>query len=199
MYQIIGKLDTRAFRVLWMLEELGEPYEWIKAGPRSEEAREHSLSGKVPILLVDDTPITDSVAIIQYLADRHERFTAPAGTLDRARQDGFTHLLNDEFDSVLWTAARHSFVLPEDKRVPDVKESLRWEFARSVDRLAAMLGDKPFLMGDEMTVPDILATHCANWARGAKFPLENALFNDYVKRMRARDAFRRVVALGKEG
>ncbi len=53
MYEVIGKIDTRAFRVLWMLEELGQPYEWTKAGPRSAEVMEHNPSGKVPVLLVD--------------------------------------------------------------------------------------------------------------------------------------------------
>ena len=48
-----------------------------------------------------------------------------------------------------------------------------------------------------MTVPDILATHCGNWAYNAKFPLENEGFNAYLKRMRARPAFQRVRALAR--
>ena len=37
MYKVIGSVKTRAFRVIWMLEELGEPYELIAAAPRSDE------------------------------------------------------------------------------------------------------------------------------------------------------------------
>ena len=53
----------------------------------------------------------------------------------------------DEIDALLWTAARHSFVLPADKRVPDVKDSLKWEFARNLDRITDQISG-PFLMGD---------------------------------------------------
>jgi glutathione S-transferase len=104
--------------------------------------------------------------------------------------------VNDELDGTLWTAARHTFILPEEKRVPGVKDSLKWEFRRSVDELMRRMGAGPFLMGDRMTVPDILAAHCANWAFAAKFPLENEKFNAYAKRMRDREAFKRVRALG---
>ncbi|MBL6427545.1 MAG: glutathione S-transferase family protein [Maritimibacter sp.] len=197
MYEVIGKIDTRAFRVLWMLEELGQPYEWTKAGPRSAEVMAHNPSGKVPVLLVDGEPVNDSVAIMQYLADRHGAFTHPAGTLERARQDAITNFLIDDFDALLWMGARHVFVLPEEHRMPEIRSSLKWEFAGAVERCANILGDKAFLTGDEMTVPDILAAHCANWAFSAKFPLENDKFNAYVKRMRDRDAFKRVAALAK--
>jgi glutathione S-transferase len=195
MYTVYGSLDTRTFRVLWMLEELGVPYDHVKAAPRSDETRAVNPAGKVPVLIADGITLTDSVAIMTFLADRHGRFTHPCGTTDRARQDGFTHFINDELDAVLWTAARHSFVLPQDKRVPAVKDSLKWEFERSVTELMRRMGDGPFLMGGEMTLPDILAAHCGNWAFGAKFPLTNEAFNAYVKRMRSRDAFQRVKAL----
>ncbi|MZR15103.1 glutathione S-transferase [Maritimibacter sp. DP07] len=197
MYTVIGKLDTRAFRVLWMLEEIGQHYDWIKAGPRSPEVTQHNRSGKVPVMLVDGEPITDSVAIMEFLADRHGALTYAAGTIERARQDAITNFLIDEMDALLWMGARHVFVLPEERRMPEIRDSLKWEFAQSVDRCAAMLGDQPFLTGDTMTVPDILAAHCASWAHAAKYPLENEVFNAFAKRMRGRDAFRRTAALAK--
>lgn len=194
MYKVVGNATSRAWRVLWMLEELGQPFEHIRAAPASDEAREFNPAGKVPVLVVDDIPLTDSAAILSFLADRHHAFTYPCGTIERARQDGFTHFINDELDATLWAAARHSFMLPEERRVPEVKDSLKWEFARSIDELMRRMGNGPFLMGEEMTVPDILATHCGNWAFAAKFPLENEAFNAYVKRMRARPAFQQVKA-----
>lgn len=195
MYQVYGTLATRTFRVLWMLEELGLPYQHHKTPPRSAEVVAQNPGGKVPVLVVEGQALTDSSAIMQFLADRHGALTYPCGSIERARQDGFTHFINDELDATLWTAARHSFVLPEDKRVPEVKEPLKWEFERSVHELARRMGEGPFLMGDDMTLPDILAAHCANWAFAAKFPLTNDAFNAYAKRMRERPAFQRVKAL----
>lgn len=195
MFTVYGKIQTRTFRVLWLLEELGLPYEHVPSAPQSDTTRALNPAGKVPVLIADGTALTDSVAIMAFLADRHGGFTYPCGSLERARQDGFTHFINDELDATLWTAARHSFILPPDKRVPEVKPSLKWEFSRSVDELMRRMGAGPFLMGEAMTFADILAAHCGNWAFAAKFPLENEAFNAYVKRLRARDAYQRVKAL----
>ncbi|WP_421702089.1 glutathione S-transferase family protein [Aliiroseovarius sp.] len=193
-YTLIGTKTTRSLRVLWALEELGLDYTHLPERPHSDTVRGHNLPGKVPVLLVDDVALTDSTAILHYLADKHGALTYPAGTLERARQDGMTQFLLDELDAVLWTAARHSFILPEDKRVPAVKDSLRWEFARSVDELMRRKGDAPFLAGDRFTVADIIATHCANWAASAKFPLENGAFNTHCDAMRTRTAYIRARA-----
>lgn len=194
MYTVIGTVNSRALRVLWALEELEQPYELTVAPPRSEVARAHNPSGKIPALLVDGTILTDSTAIVTYLADRYGALTQPAGTLARAQQDALTHKILDEMDAVLWTAARHSFILPEEHRVPEVKESLKWEFARTCTEIADRLGDGPFLCGEAMTVPDILLTHCIGWAMSAKFPIHEDRLTAYARRMRDRPAYQRAVS-----
>ncbi|WP_135501041.1 glutathione S-transferase family protein [Roseovarius aestuariivivens] len=194
MYQLIGTRASRAFRVLWLLEELGAEYEHVPASPRSAEARAVNPSGKVPALRDGDTVIPDSTAIMTYLADRHAALTFPAGTPDRARQDALTHQILDDVDAVLWTAARHSFVLPEEHRVPEVKTSLKWEYTNNIRRLSEQLQD-PFLMGDTMTIPDIILTHCLGWASRAGFPEPDAHLSDYAARLSSREAFQRAAAL----
>lgn len=187
MYTVLGAPRTRTFRVLWLLEELGQPFEHLPAAPNSDQVRAHNGTGKVPVLIDGDAAISDSTAILTYLTDKHGQFTAAPGTLARARQDSLTHFLLDEFDAILWTAARHSFVLPEDQRLPEIKTSLKWEYARSLTRLADRLTG-PCLMGDDFTLPDILATHCLSWGIGAKFPAPEGALADYYARMRARPA-----------
>ncbi|MCE5973251.1 glutathione S-transferase family protein [Sinirhodobacter sp. WL0062] len=194
MYTVIGPVASRALRVLWMLEELGQSYEHIKAAPRSEGVVAFNPAGKVPVLIVDGTPVTDSTAIIQFLADRHGAMTHPAGTLARARQDSLTQFLLDEFDAALWMAARHSFILPEELRLSGIKNTLRWEFERSQHVLVQRMGEGDFVMGDEMTVPDIILSHCLSWALAAKFPIVEHRLTDYLDRMRARPAYKRALA-----
>lgn len=191
-YKIIGSSQSRTFRVLWMLEELGLPYEHLPAAPRSTEVMAVNPSGKIPVLMDGDQPLTDSTAILQYLADRHGRFTHPAGTLARAQQDSMTQFLLDEFDAALWMAARHSFVLPEELRHAAIKDSLRWELARSQKVLVAKMKDGPFVAGAEMTVPDIILAHCGMWAEIAKFPIVEPQLKSYLKQMRNRPAFLRL-------
>ncbi|MFV0359545.1 glutathione S-transferase family protein [Tropicimonas sp.] len=194
MYTVIGSVDSRALRVLWMLEELGAEYQHVAAAPRSDDVIAFNPAGKVPVLVVDDTPVTDSTAILAYLADRHRRLTFAAGTLDRARQDSMTQFLLDEFDAALWMAARHSFVLPEELRAASIKKSLKWEFTRSQRVLASRMADGPYLMGAEMTVPDIILTHCGDWARAARFPITEPRLADYLTRMSRRPALLRALS-----
>ncbi|MFC0200849.1 glutathione S-transferase family protein [Paracoccus rhizosphaerae] len=194
MYRVIGTAKSRSFRVLWMLEELGQPYEHIPANPRSEGVAQFNPAGKVPVLIDDGTPITDSTAILTYLADRHGGLTHPAGTLDRARQDSLTQFLLDEFDAALWLAARHSFILPEELRLSAIKNTLRWEFEASQRTLVHRMGEGPFLMGEVMTVPDIILAHCLDWALIARFPVVETRLSEYLDRMRQRPAYRRAAA-----
>lgn len=189
MYTVVGTTKSRAFRVMWMLEELGQDYEVIAAAPRSDEARQFNPSGKVPALKDGEEVLTDSVAIMQYLADKHGALTAPAGTPDRARQDAMLFWVIDEFDAILWAAAKHSFIFPKEARVPAIKDSLKAEFARSAKDLAERL-DGPFLMGDAITVPDLLAVHCLNWSIGAGFDPVDDTLAEWASGIRKRDAFK---------
>lgn len=195
MYKIIGFPQTRAMRVMWLMEELGEPYELDPAPPQSETIRAVNPSGKVPVLVDGDLVVSDSIAICTYLADKHGKFTFPAGTPERARQDSFTQFGVDELEGPLWTASKNSFILPEDIRVPAIKPVCKFEFARSLKILEQRLGDGPYVMGDAFTVADIIIGHCASWAVFAKFdlPSEGPLY-DYFKRLRARDGYKAMTA-----
>jgi glutathione S-transferase len=190
MYTLIGSPMTRAFRVLWTLEELAQDYELLPVAPRSKEINKLNPSGKVPALLVDDEVLLDSLAICQYLADKHGAMTYAAGTIERAHQDSWSQFAMDELDSILWTAAKHRFVLPEQLRLADVREVSKFEIDKSLKTLETRLGDKEFVMGDQFTIPDMLICHCANWIEfGKKWPLPEGPVKAYISRLRRRPAF----------
>ena len=190
MYKIIGFPRTRAMRVMWLLEELGEPYEIDPAMPQSETARALNPSGKVPLLVDGESVISESVAICTYLADKHGKFTFPAGTVERAKQDSFTQFGVDVLEGALWTAAKNTFILPEDVRIPEIKTVCQMEFQRGLDTLQQRLGEGPHVMGETFTIADIIIGHCSGWAVAAKFdlPKEGPVY-DYFKRLRQRPAF----------
>jgi glutathione S-transferase len=193
MYEVFGTVESRAFRVMWALEELGQPYKLTYAKPRSPALTEVYPKGKIPALRVGEDVIGDSTAIMTYLGDVHSGLLAAAGTIERAKQDGIVQAIIDELDAVLWTAARHSFVLPEEQRVPEVKPALKWEFNRNISRMADQI-TTPFAAGDTFTIADILLTHCLNWAKSAKFDVENEKMLAYADTMRAHDAYKKVLA-----
>ncbi len=194
MYTVIGSPKTRAFRVVWMLEELGQPYDIVPTLPRTASLAEINPSLKVPVLKDGDNYIFDSTAILQYLADKHKQFTYPAGTIQRAHQDSFTMFAVDDVESGLWQASKHSFALPEEYRVPDAKRAAQWDFDRAMKTLSQRLGANHYVMGDMFTVPDILLGHCGGWASAMNWDIPAGNVADYVARVRARPAFDRATA-----
>lgn len=189
MYTVIGSPKTRAFRVMWMLEELGEPYEIDPTPPRDKKLEAINPSLKVPILKDGGDYIIDSVAICQYLADKHHKMTFPAGTIDRAHQDSFTQFAADDVESGLWQAAKHTFALPAEYRVEDAKRAARFDFDRAMKALSVRLDDKTYVMGEVFTVPDLLLGHCAGWAKAIGWPLPGGNVGAYFARVAARPAY----------
>lgn len=189
MYKVIGSLKTRAFRVAWLLHELGEPFELDPTPPRNPKLADINPSLKVPILNDGGEHIIDSVAICQYLADKHGKFTAKAGTIARAHQDSFTQFAVDDVELSLWVAAKHEFALPEEYRVPDVKRACQFDFNRAMKALSVRLGDRPYVRGAEFSVPDLLLGHCAMWAAAIKWSVPEGNVTDYFARIHARPAY----------
>lgn len=190
MYIIYGNTRTRAFRVLWALEELGLPYNQVQAVPRSPEILAVNPLGKVPALgLEGGTTISDSNAILTYLADAHGALAFPAGSPERAQQDARLHFVLDSFDALLWTLARHKFVLPKDQRV-DIRASVEWEFANNSKQAEGLLGEGPYLMGDTFTIADIVFGHCIGWAITAKLKPSDRL-SAYLEHLQTRPAYQR--------
>jgi glutathione S-transferase len=192
MYRLHGTVKSRAMRPLWLLEELGAPYELIEAEPRSDAARAVSPTGKIPALEHEGAVLGDSVAIMHFLADRHGAFAHAPGSHARARQDAVTMAALELLDAPLWAYAQHSFVLPEARRVAEVKATLRWQVGLAMASLGEML-DGEYAAGGEPTVADILLAHCCGWAAGLKMGPEGPL-REHMTRMRARPAFRRALA-----
>lgn len=195
MYTVIGHPVSRTMRVLWALEELGLDYDHVPATPRSADILKVNPTGKIPALKVGDATLTDSVAILTYLADKHGGLTYPAGSVERAHQDGVMNYMVSELDAALWTYAKHSFVLPEEERVADAKPTAKKEFARAMAHLEVLKGDKAYVAGDRFTIADIVLSHCAGWGLSRKFPLPGGAFGDYLKSLRKRPAMVKVMAL----
>jgi glutathione S-transferase len=197
-YTVVGSPRSRAMRVIWMLEEAGADYAIAPAGAQSPEALAANPEGRIPALQVEGEPrvLLDSVAISQFIADRHGAATHPAGTVARGRQDAATQFVVEELDGPLWLAVKHERRLPEPQRVPGVAPSARWEFERGLERFAARLGEGPWLTGDVFTLPDLLAAHCWGWAKGMGWADESGPFAAHALRARERASFKRAMERG---
>ncbi len=102
--------------------------------------------GYVPTLELDDgTVLTENLAILAYIGDR-------SGTL--MPEDGVTRWRALEALSFMSTAI-HGNLVPffKDLSTPE-KERAREALVRHFASIAEQLGDKPFLLGDRMTIAD---------------------------------------------
>lgn len=188
--KIIGATRSRTFRVLWLAEELGLDYQHVAEMPRSETVTKLNPLGQIPVLTDGDIVIPDSLAILHYLADRAGLFTHPAGTPERARMDARINFVLTELEAPLWLAARHSFILPPDRRHPEIKAWLKDDFRDAGEKFITLLGDAEYFAGDDFTIADIVAAHTIGWAITAKFEPSDAL-KTYLRRMTDRPAWAR--------
>lgn len=196
MYTLIGSPKSRAFRVLWTLEELEISYDINGAAPQSDDILAINPSGKVPALMVNDEIIIDSVAIMQFLADKHGKLTHPAGTLQRAHQDSFTQLFCDELDGTCWVMAKHNFVMPKELRQKAaVRPALEWDIKRALTTLEARIGDGMWLTGDTFTIADMLLLHCCTWMDVCGFEQPTGKTASLIDRIKARPAYSRALEI----
>ena len=84
--------------------------------------------------------------------------TVQSGRIECARQDAMLHQIIDEVDPVLWVLTRESLGLQSHPDYQVLSEVFKNDFKNNLDRLSDQING-PFLMGDEITVPDIILTH----------------------------------------
>lgn len=191
MLTVIGPKGGRTFRVLWVLEELGLDYAHEVARPRSPEVFAVNPLGQAPVLRVGEAVLTDSLAIVNFLADRSGRLTYPPGTPERARMEARINFVLTEMEAPVWLMARHGFVLPEAERATGMRAVAEADFARAEAKFELLIGDDAFFGGPEFTLADVFAADMARWALQAKIPLTSKPFLAHYERMKARPAWQR--------
>jgi len=89
MIKLYGVPRSRALRSLWMLEELGLPYENVKITPaadtRTPEFLRLNPNGHVPVLQEDGLTLCESMAINLYLARKYDKVLWPTTMDDEGR------------------------------------------------------------------------------------------------------------------
>lgn len=192
--------DARSFRVLWALEELGLSYE-LKLLPfpprmRAPEYLEVNPLGTIPYFVDGETKMTESSAILQYLANRH------GGPLNVPIDDGdYGAWLNWlYFGEATLTfpqtlVLRYSRLEPKERRNPQVAEDYgRWFGARlrAVDRA---LESRDYLCAGRFTAADISVGYALLLAHAVGLSDKlSPRVGAYWERLQDRDGFRRAKA-----
>lgn len=154
-------------RARMMLEELALPYRFVQVDlmggeHRGEAYRALNPTSRVPTLVDGDVRLWESNAILVYLAEKHpEQKLAGGDARERGEVARWMYMNAAHLSPATARIFAHTVRLPEDKRLPQVVEEARAEFARSLAAIEAQLAGKDFLVG-RFTIADIsLATTIA--------------------------------------
>lgn len=194
MIQIYGFPFTRSTRATWALEEVGAEYQFIPVNLALGEHKKPEFlkvnpGGKVPALVDGDLILTESAAICTYIGEKFPvSGLVPSDIADRAHYFQWCFFAMSELETPLWTKAKHTQFLPEERRVPAVAETCDWEFLRAANTLAQHLEGREYVVGNRFTAADILLGGTLNWARKADVNLGSAVLEAYADRIAARPA-----------
>jgi glutathione S-transferase len=211
--------NSRSQRVLWLLEELGLPYE-IKHYQRDAktmlappELRQIHPLGKSPVLTDGGLVVAESGAITEYLVDTYGAGKALAperGTPERLRYTYWLHyaegsamsplLLKLVFDKIE-TSPMPFFVKPIAKAISaNVKKAfITPQITSHLDYLEAEIQKNTWFVGKQFSAADIQLSFVleAAAARGGLDASRPGLMA-YLKRIHARPAYQRALARGGE-
>ena len=190
---------SRSSVVLWMLEEVGEPFD-VKLIKLSEgdNLKPDYLAinpmGKVPALKHGDTVITEVAAICTYLADAfpQAKLNVPIGTPRRGVY-------------LKWLFFGPGCLEPAvvDRAAPRKEPARRGmlgygDFDMTMDVVAKAVTKGPWLMGEQFTAADVVIGANVRWGMMFKLLPERKEFVDYAARIAARPAAQRAETRDKE-
>jgi glutathione S-transferase len=190
--KLYGFGPTRSLRALWGLRELGVDFEFVPVNLLTGEHRRPEFlalnpAGKVPVLVDGDLVIPESAAIVLYLAEKYpEKRLLPADLKERAQVYRWVLFAMTELEQPLWRIAKHTFLLPEDKRLPQDIALASDDFLAMARVLDRHMEGRQFIVGDGVTIADCVTAYLMDWAN------EDHLIDDfpslcaYLERMYAR-------------
>jgi glutathione S-transferase len=170
---LYGNAKSRAMRCLWMLEEIGEPYQLIEKSTRPDDLQTAEYlrlnpNARIPTLVDGEVVLWESMAINIYLAQKHPgpmRCDSPE-LLGLTAQWSFWAVL--ELEELLLDLLQHRAVLPDFARDPSHAERSELLLQKPLGVLNDALAGRPFLAGDRFTVADLNVASILVWGKMAR-------------------------------
>ena len=176
MLQLYGNLRSRAMRCLWMLEEVGEPYQLIEKSTRADdlqsaEYRRLNPNARIPALVDGEVVLWESMAINLYLAQKYEGPMHCVGPemLGLSAQWSFWAVL--EIEALLLDLLQHRAVLPEFARDASYAERDELLLRKPLGILNDALAGREYLVGNSFTVADLNVASILVWGKIARLDM----------------------------
>jgi glutathione S-transferase len=198
MLQLYGNPRSRAMRCLWMLEEVGEPYELIEKSTRTDELQSIEYlrlnpNARIPTLVDGDAVLWESMAINLYLAQKYEgpMHCAEPKVLGLAAQWSFWAML--EMEGLLLDLLQHRALLPEFARDASYAERDELLLRKPLEVLSNALRGRDHLADGNFTVADLNVARILVWGKMGRLDLSaHSDVARWLDSCLARPAYRRL-------
>lgn len=192
-------VDARSLRTLWMLEELGLPYDlrMLPFPPRALAKDYLALNplGTVPLLIDGDARLTESAATCQYLAARHSpgALDVAPGEPDYAAYLNWLHMSDATLTFPQTLVLRYARFEPPERRQPQVALDYgRWFLGRLRALEVALADGRTHLCAGRFTAADVAVGYALLLAQMIDLPspLPDSVLS-YWERLAQRPAYAR--------
>ncbi|HWP67099.1 MAG TPA: glutathione S-transferase family protein [Candidatus Limnocylindria bacterium] len=160
MITLYGVTRSRALRCLWMLEELGIPYEHVKTafgptGSRTPEFLRINPNGHIPAMTDGELTLWESLAINLYLARKYGPALWPATPEDEGRAYMWSIWAMTELEEPVITVFLNRVMLPEAQRNEAAAKAAAERFLVPLRVLDGALAGREYLLGSTFSVADL--------------------------------------------
>ena len=192
---------TRSLRILWLLEELGLPYQLERVDflpPAKNFFAQRTPTGKLPTIEDGDVVMCESGAIVEYVLERYgrARLAPPIGSRERAAFLQWIHFAESTafppLGIVVWLTRYRGEAMDPSELVEDA----RARAAMGLAFLERELGDKAYLLGDDFSAADVMMGFTLVAARLlGVLDDRHPVLGRYLARLEARPAFQKAIAV----
>lgn len=187
--------QSRAVRTVWLLEEIGKPYELVKFTLGQKEMRGPDYTainpnGRVPTVVDGDSTISESTAIAQYLAAKYAPGLAPGPKAQNfAEYLQWLHYAEGMIMPPINNYVVETILLPPKRRNKEIAMRALKLLNRTLVAVEQHMDGRDFLAGD-FTIADTITGHAVIMSRrlGAEFA-ELPNLSSYADRLEGRPAF----------
>jgi glutathione S-transferase len=188
--------NSRAGRIIWILEELNLPYEvnrmdFHPKDLKSDEHRSRHPLGRIPVLDDGDVRIYESGAIVEYILERHKNGNLkPEVSSERYPEYlQWFHYCEGMVMPPINTIIVQTLLLPEDRRDENVLNQAKRLLSKSLEPVNQSLAEREYLIGD-FSAADIMLGHACFMSNRLGCVNEEMLnMKSYVENINKRPAF----------
>ncbi len=192
--------NSRAGRIVWLLEELGIEYDINKMAfhpkdLKSDEHRARHPLGRIPVIEDGDVMLYESGAITEYILERHKNGgLKPA--IDDPRYPAYLqwfHYCEGMVMPPVNTIVVQTILLPPDRRDETVLGQAQRLLTKALDPVEEALEGKDYLIGD-FSAADIMLGHAVFMSNRLGCVSDDKVnLKRYVANIEARPAFQTAI------